>query len=130
MYDKDKTTHFFFGDETSLSFYIALCREINKNNQCIKCIFELNEINRRIPEDLGYDVETVPRTPEEPAREAITLLEEYLTAQPELLKQSVFYLTGNIASVQKFRTVLKSRVSILKTSSCKVIGRKEVLVYN
>lgn len=107
LYDKDKTFHFFFGDETSLSFYAALLTEINKNNQWARGIFELNEINRDIPGGLGYDVKTVLRTPEEPGREAILLLEECITAKPELFKQSVFYLTGNIASVQKFRAVLK-----------------------
>lgn len=107
LYDEDKAFHFFFGDETSLSFYDALLREINKNNQRIRGIFELNEINGNIPEGLGYDVNTVIRTPDEPAREAISLLEGRITVQPELFKESVFYLTGNVASVQKLRTVLK-----------------------
>jgi NADPH-dependent ferric siderophore reductase len=107
LYDKDKSSHFFFGDETSLSFYEALHRDIHKNNQSAKGIFELNEINRNIPEDLGYDTRTVRRTPEEPAKEAIDLLEAGLAAGQELFHQSVFYLTGNVASVQKFRAVLK-----------------------
>ena len=107
LYEKDKTFHFFFGDETSLSFYVALLREINKNKQWARGIFELNEINRDLPEERGYDVKAVLRTPAEPAREAITLLEAWIIAKPELFRQSVFYLTGNVASVQRFRTVLK-----------------------
>lgn len=107
LYDKDRTFHFFFGDETSLSFYVALLREINSNKQWARGIFELNEVNINVPEERGYDVKTVLRTPEDPAREAILLLEAWIIAKPELFKQSVFYLTGNVASVQKFRTVLK-----------------------
>lgn len=107
LYDKDRTFHFFFGDETSLSFYVALLREINKNKQWARGIFELNEVNINVPEERGYDVKTVLRTPEEPAREAINLLEAWILAKPELFKQSIFYLTGNVASVQKFRMVLK-----------------------
>jgi len=107
LYDKDKTFHFFFGDETSLSFYVAMLKEINKNKQWARGIFELNEINRNLPEDRGYDLKAVLRTPDEPAREAITLLETWIISKPELFRQSVFYLTGNVASVQKFRTVLK-----------------------
>lgn len=107
LYDKDRMFHFFFGDETSLSFYDALLREINRNHQWARGIFELNVINRNIPEDLGYDVMTVLRTPDDPAREAITLLEAFITAHSERVQQSVFYLTGNVASVQKFRTTLK-----------------------
>ena len=107
LYDKDKTFHFFFGDETSLSFYIALLSEIRSNNQLATGIFELNPINSDIPEDLGYDITTVPKTPDEPAREALILLETFIAAEPAQLQQSVFYLTGNVASVQKFRAVLK-----------------------
>lgn len=109
LYDKEKMFHFFFGDETSLSFYNALLNEININNQQIAVIFELNEVNRNIPEDLGYDVMTVIRTPDDPASEAIAILDIYTATYPDLVKQSVFYLTGNVASVQKFRTVLKKK---------------------
>jgi NADPH-dependent ferric siderophore reductase len=108
LYDKDKKFHFFFGDETSLGFYTALLSEMDKNNQWAWGIFELNEINRNIPKDLGYDVKTVLRTPDEPAREAIALLEACKATEPELFIKSIFYLTGNIASVQRFRTELKN----------------------
>lgn len=107
LYEKDKTFHFFFGDETSLSFYVALLREIKKNKQWARGIFELNEVNRSIAEERGYDVKTVLKTPGEPAREALIILEAWIRAKPELFKQSVFYLTDNVASVQKFRSVLK-----------------------
>jgi len=108
LYDKDKTFHFFFGDETSLSFYVALLSEISNNNQLACGIFELNTINSNLPEDLDYDITTVIKTPDEPAREAIMLLETFIAAEPAQFQQSVFYLTGNVASVQKFRTVLKN----------------------
>jgi NADPH-dependent ferric siderophore reductase len=107
LYDKDKAMHFFFGDETSLSFYDALTREIHTNHQSVMGVFELNEINRHVAEDLGYDVKTVQRTPQDPARGAIALLESYITTIPGLFKEAAFYLTGNVASVQKFRIVLK-----------------------
>lgn len=107
FYDKDKIFHFFFGDETSLSFYAALLKKINENKQWARGIFELNELNSNVPEELGYDIKTVLRTPEDPGREAISQLKAGLAARPELFNQSVFYLTGNVASVQRFRTVLK-----------------------
>jgi NADPH-dependent ferric siderophore reductase len=107
LYDKDKTSHFVFGDETSLSFYDALLTEADKNNQRVRGILELNNINRNVPKDLGYDINTVLKTPDEPAREAIMFVETSILADPGLFKESVFYLTGNVPSVQKFRTVLK-----------------------
>ena len=107
LYDRGKRSHFFFGDETSLSFYAILQEEISGNNQSSHGIFELDAINQNIPKELGYDMKIVPKTPEDPGKEAINLLEGFLNEHAGLLKQSIFYLTGNVASVQRFRTALK-----------------------
>lgn len=107
LYDKDRHFHFFFGDETSLSFYDALLREILRNNQWPMGIFEVNQVNRMVPKDLGFDIKTVIRTPNDPAREAIALMEASMADKTQLFKDAVFYLTGNVASVQTVRTALK-----------------------
>jgi len=107
LYDRKKNSHFFFGDETSLSFYAILQEDIIGNDQSSHGIFELNAINQHIPKELGYDINIVQKTPADPGKEAINLLEGFLNETPQLLKQSIFYLTGNVASVQRFRTTLK-----------------------
>ncbi|QXV63957.1 siderophore-interacting protein [Mucilaginibacter sp. 21P] len=108
LYEPKADYHYFFGDETSLSFYFALMEEIHTNGQLCRGVLELNESNLNIPEDLGFDVKTVSRSPENPASTAIAVLQADLAAIPGLLRQAVFYLTGNVASVQAFRKVLRS----------------------
>lgn len=92
IYDHSKSSHFFFGDETSLGFYISLLREINKNNGKAFGIFEMNEPGLHTP----FDIKIVPRNAE-------IALDQYIDAY----RESIFYLTGNVASVQQFRTALK-----------------------
>ncbi|WP_343667853.1 siderophore-interacting protein [Chitinophaga sp.] len=95
LYDHSKHSHFFFGDETSLGFYISLLKEINKNNGKVYGIFELNEPNLTIP----YDIKTVPKTGDA----ALAALDNYMHD----FRDSIFYLTGNVAAVQRFRSALK-----------------------
>jgi NADPH-dependent ferric siderophore reductase len=108
LYEPKGDYHYFFGDETSLSFYFALMEEIHRNSQVCRGVLELNEGNLNVPEDLGCDIRTVLRSPENPASTAIAVLEADLAAIPRILRQAVFYLTGNVASVQAFRKVLRS----------------------
>ncbi|WPV66253.1 siderophore-interacting protein [Chitinophaga sp. LS1] len=95
IYDPGKHTHFFFGDETSLGFYISLLGEINKNNGKAFGIFELNEPDLPTP----YNIRIVPKTPDAALAELDKYINEY--------REAIFYLTGNVASVQQFRTALK-----------------------
>lgn len=108
LYEPKGNYHYFFGDETSLSFYFALMEEIDKNGHSCCGVLELNESNLNIPGDLGFDIKTVPRSPENPASTAIAVLQAEFAATPAILKQAVFYLTGNVASVQAFRKFLRS----------------------
>ncbi len=108
LYDKEKIHHFVFGDETSLSFYEYLRHEIKRNNQQIEGVLELAEPNLNIPEDLGFGVKTVLKTPRNPGQNAVDYLNSSIRTKQELFKQSVFYLTGNVASVQQVKKTLKN----------------------
>lgn len=103
MYDREKMVHFFFGDETSLGFYYALLNEIRINGQRAEGIFELDACNM----GFAFDLMKVLKTPARPASAAIEYLQEYLLREPQLFTDTVFYLTGNVASVQQMRSVLK-----------------------
>ncbi|RXK86891.1 siderophore-interacting protein [Filimonas effusa] len=107
LYEEDEQHHFFFGDETSLSFYSILLAELEKQQGTVRALFELNECNRHIPAALGYEVDTVLKTPATHGANAIAWLEARMQAEPDLFNRSVFYLTGNIPAIQRFRTMLK-----------------------
>lgn len=105
LYAKEKQQHFFFGDETSLSFYALLIQEIKANGQQCFGILELLEQNLEVPSLLGFEMETVVKTPDHPAQKAIALLNTRF--EKDHLAKCVFYLTGNVASLQEFRKTLK-----------------------
>lgn len=109
IFDRDQQNHFFFGDETSLSFYAVALKEIVKNGQFATAIFELEEENRSIPEKLGLDIHVVRKSSENPGGEAVRLLNDWFARYPDPLTQSIFYLTGNATAAQQFRSVLKKR---------------------
>jgi len=105
LYNREKEHHFFFGDETSLSFYAALMRETGENGQSCTGVLELLEQNMKVPPVLGFDVVTVLKTSGNPGWQAIAYLQT-LMEQGTIL-HSAFYLTGNVASIQGFRKALK-----------------------
>ncbi|MBB6502022.1 siderophore-interacting protein [Pedobacter cryoconitis] len=107
LYNKEKRHHFFFGDETSLSFYAALMREIKKNGQSCTGVLELLKQNIDVPLGLGFEIVTVLKTADCPGQSAISYLQSIDEKERDTILNSIFYLTGNVASVQGFRKVLK-----------------------
>lgn len=107
MYMQEKDFHFFFGDETSLSFILIMIGEIQKNVGSYKGIIELRNLNSLVPYKLGMDVKTTLRTPDTPGIQAINYFNELKNKHDFALEKYVFYLTGNVNSVQAFRKELK-----------------------
>jgi NADPH-dependent ferric siderophore reductase len=99
--------HFFFGDETSLSFVLILVEEIKKNGGAYQGIMELRAQNSQVPDQLNMDLKTVLSTPDTPGLQAISYLQALKDKQDDLPEKYVFYLTGNVSSVQLFRKELK-----------------------
>jgi hypothetical protein len=67
----------------------------------------MNDRNSEVPELLGLDVVTVLKAPDTPGRQAIKYLLELSEYKSHELEEYIFYLTGNVASVQAFWKELK-----------------------
>lgn len=107
MLDKEKKYHFFFGDETSLGLMVLFAREVINASQHYMGILELKPENLSVIQQLELGVQGVLKSPESPAKNAISYLEQIQHDQQEVFSQGVFYLTGNAGSIQKFRSALK-----------------------
>lgn len=107
LYVPESKHHFFFGDETSISFMTILINNIRLNNGIYKGALELNPQNLDLKNVLYLDVERVIRTPESPAKHAIDYLQQISNTTDFPLEETIFYLTGNVASIQAFRKELK-----------------------
>jgi NADPH-dependent ferric siderophore reductase len=107
VYVPEKAHHFFFGDENSLSFYVILMKEMQQGNHGYTGILEMNDRNSEVTELLGLDVVTVLKTPDTPGQQAIKYLLELSEYKSHELEEYIFYVTGNVASVQAFRKELK-----------------------
>lgn len=86
---REGVENFFFGDESSIGTLKAIMQEVPCNG-----ILELDEVNWGVPEKLGMQVDVV--------RKGCTSF-----AVPE--RKAVYVLTGNGASIQSFRKMLKER---------------------
>ncbi|WP_199117805.1 siderophore-interacting protein [Pedobacter sp. ASV28] len=107
MYVSEQMHHFFFGDETSLSLMLILIDELKKYNGSYYGILESRPQNKGLPSLMGISMEAVLRTPETPGLQAINKLRQLINQSAFSLNNTVFYLTGNVASVQAFRKELK-----------------------
>lgn len=107
MYSPEHKNHFFFGDETSLSFMMILINDIIKNNGIYNGVLETRPQNIIISKLLHLNVSTVIHTPNKPAIEAIDKLRQFINKADFSFDNAVFYLTGNVNSVQAFRKELK-----------------------
>ena len=107
MFNRSKTHHFFFGDETGLSFFSLLAREITGSGQQYTGIIELNEENIGVTAQLGMTVHPVLKTTGNPGMNAVACLAQLKEHYPETFNQGIFYLTGNVVSIQRFRAALK-----------------------
>ncbi|ALL06081.1 hypothetical protein AQ505_11620 [Pedobacter sp. PACM 27299] len=101
--------HFFFGDETSLGLMVLFAKAIVNNQQNYMGILELKPDNMAVINQLKLAVHGVLKSPENPAENAISYLENLHQDYTEAFSQGIFYLTGNASSIQKFRTALKSK---------------------
>lgn len=107
MFVPDSSRHFFFGDETSLSFIQIFMEEVQRLGAKYLGIVELSAQNIDVPKMLNMNIATVVTTPTNNASEAIAYLKK-ITENPSFdIHQYVFYLTGNVKSVHLFRNELK-----------------------
>lgn len=107
MFVPESDHHFFFGDETSLSFILIMIAEISRKEGTYQGVVELREQNRTVAEQLHLTTKTVLRTADSPGMHAISYLKELASRSDFPLEKYVFYLTGNVSSVQAFRKELK-----------------------
>lgn len=107
MFVPESTNHFFFGDETSLSFIQIFIAEIQKTGSNYNGVIELRSQNLEVPERLNITLQSVLRTPKTPAAQAIAFLIELKTETDFPLEQCIFYLTGNVTSVHSLRKEIK-----------------------
>lgn len=107
MYVPESKHHFFFGDETSISFMTILINNIQIDNGVYKGILELKDENLTLKNVIDLDLEIVRRTPEYPGMNAINYLQQISNERDFPLEKTIFYLTGNVASIQAFRKELK-----------------------
>jgi NADPH-dependent ferric siderophore reductase len=98
---------FIFGDETSLGLASSILPYLKKNEHQFQFYFELDDDNKHAPEFLGLENYQVF------AKNGSFQNEEWINQLPlfnttEWLTAN-FILTGNVKSIQKFRSVLKSK---------------------
>lgn len=108
MYRQKSGSHFFFGDESTLGFFLSLQETAQQHGQYCSGVFELDANLGQVPAQLGLDFPVVLKSAENPASAAI----EYLQNMPEntwsQFRNGTFYLFGNAKSIQQFRKALKA----------------------
>lgn len=107
MFNRSKAHHFFFGDETGLSLFSLLAREITSSGQQYTGIIEMSEENIGVTAQLGMTVHPVLKTMGNPGMNAVACLSQIKDNYPEIFNEGIFYLTGNVVSIQRFREALK-----------------------
>lgn len=109
QYEPKIKHQFIFGDETSLGLASSILPYLKKNKHQFQFYFELNDDNKHVPEFLGLENYQIF------AKNGSFQKEEWIKQLPifnttEWLTGN-FILTGNVKSIQKFRTVLKSKIT-------------------
>lgn len=107
LYEANNKQQFFFGDETSLGVACAWLPLVKKNQHQFQCYFELDEVNKSVPELLGLENYTVfPKN-------YLFRNEKWISTLPLFQTQewntANFGLVGNVKSIQAFRKVLKNK---------------------
>lgn len=98
---------FVFGDETSLGLACAFLSVFKKNDHQFQFYFELDEVNRDVPQLLGLENYVVfPKDGSFRNEKWISHLPVFQTNE---WHSAGFALAGNVKSVQAFRNVLKSK---------------------
>lgn len=108
MFDRNKQHHFFFGDETSLSFIQILIDEINRQSGSYIGIIELREENKNVLNEIGIKATAVLPSHESPGKQTIEQIIAMSNAKGFNLEKYIFYLTGNVNSLQALRKELKA----------------------
>jgi NADPH-dependent ferric siderophore reductase len=107
QYDQKAVQQVIVGDETSLALVCSFLPELKKNGHRFQFYFELEEDNKDVPGLLGLEHYTVfPKN-------GLFRNENWIHDLPVLntseWRSANFILTGNVASVQAFRRVLKRK---------------------
>lgn len=104
---RDHPYHFFFGDETTLGLYKAIQREITQREQLYTGILELDPANVFLPGDMGLATDIVDKRRTDKA--LAEQLDKTLHGCGVPADAFMYYLAGNAASIQLFRSMLKAR---------------------
>lgn len=108
MFVPDSSHHFFFGDETSLSFIQIFIEEVRRIGAQYRGIVELKTQNIDVLKQLNMDdIPAVETTPHSSASNAIAYFKRIKDNPDFDIRQYVFYLTGNVTSVHAFRSELR-----------------------
>lgn len=83
--------------------------EIMQRRQFYTGIMELGAVNAFLPEDVGLSTDVLDKHREDKARHLEALLDRNLHNSGIPAGAFVYYLTGNAASIQLFRSILKAR---------------------
>jgi len=105
LYKKDSSSHFFFGDETTLGLFDDFRQLLQKENRSFSGIIELSE-EHAVPGELLTGFDTVLKSSGQ-ATAAVERLMVRAADQWEEWKDGTFYLLGNAGSIQQFRKALK-----------------------
>lgn len=97
----------FFGDETSLGVALALLPLYKKNRHPFQFYFELDEVNKHVPELLRLENCTV--FPKDNSFGNDKWINGLPLFQTDEWNTASFALVGNVKSVQTFRKVLKDK---------------------
>lgn len=108
-YNEQSSQHFFFGDETSMGLYESLGKKAIEEDGEYFGILELQTANINSVNHLKLLIDVVPSDLDEPAKNAITWMENMHPKCWEMWQNATFYLTGRAKSVQQFKKYLKQR---------------------
>ena len=107
LYYPGVSRQFFFGDETSLSVAVALLPLLKKSDRQFQFYFELDEVNKNVPQLLGLENYSVfPKDHSFRNKQWVSSLPLFQTNEWETAN---FAIVGNVRSVQTFRRVLKEK---------------------
>ena len=108
-YDPKVKRYLIFGDETSLGLACSLLPFLKKNEHHFHFYFELDEANQNAPQLLGLENFTV--FPKNGLFNNEQWIKDLPVFQVAGWQAANFVLTGNAASVQTFRKVLKNNTT-------------------
>ena len=106
-YDEAAEKFVIFGDETSLALACSFLPVLKKNKHAFQFYFELDDQNKNLPAILGLENCTV--FPKNGSFKNEAWISSLPAIQAPEWQDARFVLTGNVASAQAFRKVIKSK---------------------